>query len=286
MPPPTINTSAYAAPTETARQPTKLPTKGSTYEYDDTLAGTGINLEEEELYMANGFERRDGFATYPAGTRGTFYGAGFANQDPEKVPTRSQEELAAEAGDRAWNEAAARLASARAHELKDNFLSPAVLHMRLKTATKKHNLEINCETKPGGNQTMGRLAQVDGNAKPEVGVRVKQNSYGTFVNTYGSFIPKDAYLADQIMLLSIATKERLRGMLDDANRIATTRQQTAHGVVPPAWVDAAVTPHSAANGTASPGENSQAGLESATSPRTGKRKRGSPKLVVFWLIHS
>ncbi|KAK8086653.1 hypothetical protein PG994_001627 [Apiospora phragmitis] len=216
----------------------QAPAKAFAYDMDDTLAGTGINLDEEEQFM-NDFESRAGFGAFAPSGRGNFYGAGPASQPVEPSQARTQEELAAEAADRAWNGAAHRLALSRIHDWKEEgFVSPAMLHHRLESIAKANNLELNMDPKPTKeHMPLGRFTQPANLLKPTV---------------------TEAYLIDQIALLSLATKERMGELLAEADSIACLRQQTAHGAVPPEWADAALSPPlTQANSAVSPSTKAQ-----------------------------
>ncbi|KAK8038856.1 hypothetical protein PG993_007267 [Apiospora rasikravindrae] len=255
-PPATPYTSDAARQAPVIKQ---APAKAFAYDMDDTLAGTGINLDEEEQFM-NDFESRAGFGAFAPGGRGNFYGAGPASQPVEPSQARTQEELAAEAADRAWNGAAHRLALSRLHDWKEEgFVSPAMLHHRLETIAKANNLELNMDPKPTKeHMPLGRFTQPANLPKPEVKVTTDKAPSGTLVRTVGSIIPKDAYLIDQIALLSLATKERMGELLAEADSIACLRQQTAHGAVPPEWADAALSPPlTQANSAVSPSTKAQ-----------------------------
>jgi hypothetical protein len=237
---------------------------------DDSLAGTGINLDEEEQYM-NDYETRMGFGAHVPGGRGSFYGAGPANQPVEPSQTKSQEEMAAEAADRVWNDAAYRYGVSRAHDfLQQGFIHPAIIHARMSKAAAANGLDLNLDPKPSNaNMPLGRFSNPNHWEKPSVRVTTKTSPESTVVTTSGSFLPKDAYLIDQIALLSLATQTRLGELLSDANLIACNRQQTAHGVIPPEWVDAAEPPSI---------------LDSAVSPRTNSRKRKFNSFSMFSLL--
>ena len=247
------------------------PTKSSEYDVNDMLAGTGINLDEEAEKL-NDFEIREGFPHHPPGGRDSFYGAGPANQPPQQNDARSQEELVAEVADEAWNAAARNLAIFRTNELLHPFLEPGILHQRLQNRAIKHGLTLNDDLKPEGkSQYTGKLTNPADFPKPEIIVSTKEAPDGTMVESHGSFIPHDAYLIEQITLLSLATKEHVRSLLGEANRIATTRQQTAHGTVPADWVHAAAPPQPSTNGAEA--KSPRTGAESAVSPRATTLKR-------------
>jgi hypothetical protein len=108
--------------------------------------------------------------------------------------------------------------------------------------------------------------------EPQVTVTTKVLPDAAVVLTTGSWIPHDAYLADQLALMSIASKHRLRMLLEDANRIAKNRQISSHGDIPEEWqIAAAPLP------THTEGEQQQqvdAVPDSAISPSTNPLKRG------------
>ncbi|KAI0541410.1 hypothetical protein GGR58DRAFT_18822 [Xylaria digitata] len=274
MGPPAIHPSNSFSAANEAKQPSRpAPSKTTAYEMNDMLMGTGIDLEEEAEYM-NNLETRTGYPHLPAGGRDSFYGAGPANQSAELIDEQSQEEYAALAADRAWNEAAHRLAVTRSQEIRQHLLEPGILHKRMHDISQKFGLTLNVDLKPDGrSQYMGKFSQPADFPKPEMKLLFRKNPDGTSttVQTYGSFIPKESFLVDQIALLSIGTKERLRDLLSDANKIAQTRQKSSHGTVPTEWLDAAASPSPKVNGTHV--EGTRTGAESAVSPRTNPLKR-------------
>ncbi|KAI1741012.1 hypothetical protein F4680DRAFT_416910 [Xylaria scruposa] len=278
MGPPAIHPSSFPA-NDVNRQPTRpAPSKAVAYEMNDMLMGTDIDLEEEAEYM-NNLETRTGFPHLPPGGRDSFYGAGPANQPAEPTDIKSQEEYAALAADRIWNEAAHRLAITRSQEIRHHLLEPGLVHKRMHEVAQKFGLGLNLDMKPDGrSQYMGKFSQPADFPKPELKIMFQPTSDGTSstVRTCGSFIPKESYLVDQIALLSIGTKERLQDLLGDANRIAETRQKSSHGVVPMEWADVAALPSPKSNGVHA--EDSRTGPGSAVSPRTNPLKRPSDEI--------
>ena len=274
MGPPSVAPSSFSSANNDAQkqQGSKpAPAKGSDYDMNDMLAGTGINLDEEAEKL-NDFEIREGFPHHPPGGKDSFYGAGPANQPAQHTDARSPEELAAEAADEAWNAAARNLAIFRTNEMLHPFLEPGILHKRLQNRAIKYGLTLNDELKPDGkNQYVGKLNNPADFPKPEIIVSTKEAADGTMVETHGSFIPHEAYLLEQIALLSLATKEHVRTLIGEANRISTTRQQTTHGTVPTEWIDAAALQQPSPNDTQP--KSPQTGTESAVSPRAKPLKR-------------
>lgn len=251
--------------------------KNYNYEMDDMLAGTGINLEEEQELM-NDFEMREGLGSYRPGGRKALYGAGVANQPPEESDARTQEELAAEAADKAWNSAAQRLALTRTVEVTSHLLDPGLLHRKMAAIASRNNLGLNLDLRADGKtQYMGRLAAPDSFPKPAIKVSTVKATDGTIVTTHGSFIPKEAFLVDQIALLSIATREHLRGLLTDANKKSISRQQKTHGAVPAEWTPAASPGPAVTNGVDSPASAAASGV----SPTTTSKKSKAPLTLIY-----
>ncbi|KAK4180731.1 hypothetical protein QBC36DRAFT_319626 [Triangularia setosa] len=229
-----------------AMLPPSKPVTTKEYEYDvsDALAGTGVDLRAEEQYLAELYggsfaqEARTGLPANAPGSKGSFYSAGPANQ-PAEATGLSQEQFEAEAAKRAWDEAAQRLAVTRSNELKNPFLIVPNLHYRVDKIAREHGLTLNLELK-NQQQTMGKMRTPQEFPQPKVTVSSKHGPDGMVVSTKGSFLPHDAYLVDQLALLSIATKHRLRELLEEANGIANIRQTTSHGEIPSEWADVAV----------------------------------------------
>jgi hypothetical protein len=242
VPVPIPNTSGAMGPPQ---RPAERPQKELEYDYTDSLAGTGIDLRAEEQYLAelysNSFdEARTGFGQQAPGPKGSFYGSGTVNQPSQSTdPKRSQQDIERETAEKAWYEASANLAVTRANEIKDPFLLIALLHRRAEKITKEHHLNLNLEMK-NNIQSMGKMRLPDSFPQPSVTVSSKKGADDSvMVQTTGSFVPQDAYLVDQLALLSIATKSRLRDLVGDAQGVAIHRQTTSHGEVPEEWTPAA-----------------------------------------------
>jgi len=251
-------------------KPIEKAAKDPEYDVTDALAGTGVDLRAEEQYAADLFagafaqDAKTGLPANPPGSKASFYGAGFVNQAGLPTDGRSQEEIAAEFAKRAWEEAAHRLGSIRSNELKTPFLEVNVLHHKADKIAKEHGLTLNLDLK--NVPQIGKLRHPQEFQQPRITVETKTGPDGALVITRGSWIPHDAYLADQMALLSIATKHRLRGMLEEANSVARIRQTTSHGEVPEEWADVAVPLKSAV-------ESAQEGAEGSAAVPANPLKR-------------
>lgn len=228
------------------QRPAERPTKDYEYDVTDSLAGTGIDLRAEEQYMSELYsnaldtnsDARTGFAHHPAGPKSTFYGAGPANQPPAPNAAQDQDQFAVKAAQQAWAESSMRLAVQRTQEINDPFLMVALLHRRAEKIAREHHLGLNLDMK-NNNQSMGKMRLPEQFPVPTVTVRMDPGPDSTMVQTTGSYIPHDSFLVDQLALLSIATKQRLREMVEEADVVAVNRQKTSHGDVPEEWAVAA-----------------------------------------------
>ncbi len=264
-------------------KPAEKPVKEYQYDVDDSLAGTGIDLRQEEQFQADYFaghfrsEARTGFPANTPGDRASFYGAGLANQPAQPTATSNQEKLHMGAAIRAWTESAKALATVRSQEIRDPFLQILAVRGRADKIAREYGVGLNVDQKQG----LGKMTREYNFPAPRVTVKTTVGPDSAMVATAGTFIPEDAYLTDQIALLSIATKHRLRALIGDAHKLAVLRQQTSHGKMPEEWFDAAAPLPVAVAGESGAGEGAsqdqdaspRAGDESAVSPRTNPLKR-------------
>ena len=261
-------------------RPAERPAREFEYDATDSLAGTGIDIRAEEQALADyyaGYFTRDSRTGLPANAAGgkpSFYGSGAANQPGQPTSAQNQEELAAQAADTAWSEAAHRLAASRSSEIKDPFLLIAILHHKAEKTAKENGLGLNLETR-NSIQLPGKMRNPHEFPHPKVTVSTKTSPDGAFVTTTGSWIPHDSYLIDQLALLSLATRQRIRNKLEDSLDVATTRQKTSHGEVPLEWADVAA-PLNIALAGATSDEVPLGPLEGASGPSANILKRKLP----------
>lgn len=228
------------------QRPAERPVKDYEYDVTDSLAGTGIDLRAEEQYMSELYsnamegssDARTGFATQPPTGPSSFYGAGPASQPAEAIQDQTQRDYEAQAAQRAWTESSMRLAAQRTQEIASPFLLVAIMHRRAEKIAREHHIGLNLELR-NNTYTAGKLRYPEQFPTPTVNIKTQTGPDSATVTTTGSFIPQDAFLVDQFALLSIATKQRLRELIEDANGIALNRQRTSHGDVPEEWSPAA-----------------------------------------------
>ena len=214
-------------------------------ELGDVIAGTGIDLREEEAALVNynkgGQQRQDGgyganlphsfnslgtnytapnyYSNNVAGDRNSFYGAGTFNQPAE--PPKSTEEIEAKARKKALR----RKAEIKSYHLNDPFLAPKLL-LRLVGKLAQNNQVlvpttglIQNQSKPGA---LPRKVIVQGPDRNEVLKMV----------TTGDYLTTDSPYVEVLSLLSLATEERLRGLVEDAAALAKGRRTGSSGIVP------------------------------------------------------
>lgn len=250
----------------------------------DVLGGTGVDLAEEEQYTfqqySSSFNAQvsrsqpgnisagHSFTQFPPGHERSFYGSGPANQPGEAPNAKSQEDFEKKAADKAWVDAAHNLAVSRQRELNNPFLVVSNVHKRMEKIAHDNGLGLNTDV----NLKMGTMRLPEHFPEPNVKVQTAVGPDGALIATTGTFIPADSLLVDQLALMSISTKHRLRGLLEDAAKLAKGRQTGSHGKIDDEWADVAV-PGCARQNNIVIEDGPRSGWESAVSPLTNPLKR-------------
>lgn len=250
----------------------------------DVLGGTGVDLREEEQYtfqmyntsfnsqlsgsQSGTISSGNSFTQFPPADERSFYGAGPANATAEKVNTKSQDEYHKKAADKAWHDAARNLALSRQRELDNPFLQVGLVNMRAQKIARDNGLLLN--TDPKG--MMGTMTLPEHFQQRGVRVQTAVAPGIALTATDGNFLPADAMLVDQLALLSIATKHRLRGLIEDATKLARGRRTGSHGIIPEEWADAAAPSNPDGSSLVTEGAP-RSGWESAVSPHSNPLKR-------------
>jgi hypothetical protein len=252
----------------------------------DVLGGTGVDLREEEQYtfqmynssfnsqqsgsQSGAISASHSFTQFPPGDEASFYGAGPANVVAEPANTKTQNEHQAKAADKAWRDAAHNLAVSRQRELNNPFLLIGIVHKKMEKVARENGIGVNTDV----NGKMGTMKLPGDFPSPTVKSQTVVGPDGSMTTTSGAFLPADSLLVDQLALMSIATKHRLRGLLEDATKLAKGRQTGSHGIVPEDWADVAAPSNVATSSLVAEGAP-RSGWESAVSPRTNPLKRMS-----------
>lgn len=251
----------------------------------DVLGGTGVDLREEEQFTFNMYNKSfnsqlsgsqsgtissgNSFTQFPPGDERSFYGAGPANATAEVPNTKSQEEYHRKVVDKAWNDAAHDLAVSRQRELNHPFLTIGLVTQKMDKIARENGLFL----KRGAAGQMGTMKLPSDFPSPSVNVQTALGPNAGITATSGNFLPYESLLVDQVALISISTKHRLRGLIEDAARLAKGRQTGSHGHIPAEWVDVAA-PAKIIGGIKKGSEAApRSGWESAVSPHTNPLKR-------------
>ncbi len=248
-------------------------------ELGDVLAGSGVDLREEEAallaYGRPGQQRQDtmyGGSSFNSfgpshstptnnfyspnvpGDRNSFYGAGTFNQPAE--PYRSAEEIAAAE----LKKALRRKAEIKSYHLNDPFLLCGSLSNRLWRQAQSMQVQVPNKglLSNVSRQNVPQQLLVHGPDKND-NLRVVKGEY--LLNTDGPFV-------EILSLLSLATEERMRGLVEDAATLAKGRGTGSHAIVPVELTDLATGEGATetANGLPTPGN-------SAVSPKSNPLKR-------------
>lgn len=192
-----------------------------------------------------------------AGGKDTFYGGGTFNQPA--APYQASEAFAEEQR----KKAARRQAEKKQYHLNDPFLFTGSLKRKVFACADANHARL----------PMDGVYSPQRNARqPMLPVEVTAPDGTTVVATKGqSFVYPDAPMVDIFALLSLATEERIRSVIEDAAALALGRRVGSHGVVPPEWSDLAV--GNGAEPATAIFTPARSGWESAVSPKTNPLKR-------------
>lgn len=241
----------------------------------DVLANAGVDLRAEESFAMSfhtgsyntqpAFNQPGtpatghAFTQFPPEDASSFYGAGPANQPGVSSDKATQDQHLKNTADAAWRDAAFKLAVSRQHELKHPHVHVGALWAKMDKIAKDNGLVLNTDH--------GKMPQLKLPAEypAEVKLQTVKGPDNAMVVAEGTFIPPDTALADQLALMSLATNQRIRILLEESVAIARGRRIGSHGVIPSEWADVAA-PTTASAGTVVPEGAPRNGWESAVSP--------------------
>lgn len=204
---------------------------------NDLVTSSGIDLREEENYLANSYRSNAAGQTassqnnfdllHPGSfTLGNNRGSGVFNQPPSaQTPEQELYER--------HKKAARDLNEKRQHHLEDPFLWGSSLRQRLEKISNDNGVKIPVDG------LFDRIPE----RQPEHVVRQSMTgSDGSGLARYKapSILNRNAPLDGIMSLLSLAANERLRGLIEDAYGTARGRRIGSDGIVPPEWSDLAV----------------------------------------------
>ena len=245
-PPTSLPTSQYDAPQLRGgtmgppSRPNDKPTDIN--DLGDVLAGSGVDLREEEAAMfrfsstdrqygarqsnelANTtptpypFTRDNHYSPYVPGDRQSFYGAGFYNQPA--VPYKSAELMAEENKKRRIRDRA----EIKQYHLNDPFLLAGTLRKKMLTEVNKYHIKFD---------DSGLFLPKNPPDPPQKRTFYGPDGHGVEKRLYNqAILQHDSTLVEILSLLSLATQERMRMLVEDAATLARGRRVGALGIVP------------------------------------------------------
>jgi hypothetical protein len=266
----------------------------------DVLAGSGVDLREEEAALFNRFGNTssqqttasfgsnaassfdsarsnssrtyqfspygniDHFSQNIPGDRSSFYGAGTFNQPatPNKTPEELEEEARAKL--------VRRQAERAQYHLNDPFLLGASLHQRLMKQLRTMHVDVDRRGLYQSNDHNPFKMYIVGPDGNEVLMTLHGQDLLGHNNT----------MAEILTLLSLASRDRIRALIEDSGALAKGRRIGSHGVVPSELADLAYGLGTATFANARPSIG-----DSSASPSANPLKRKSYSLMresLFW----
>lgn len=206
---------------------------------EDPLAGTGVNLDEEERNLTNStyYSQQSGmnvsfdsqgssFGPSPAGDSFERPGAaGYLNghdETPEELQRRTESEA---------NFRAARWAQ---HPLWDAFLQGDPLEKKLNKCAYENGIKSPKD---------GLFYATKSHTRPQTTRVTGQDGASQIIDRGQAILSADSgdALGDMMKLLVLATKDRITGLLDHSGRLACERRDHSTGRIPVEWKTMAIT---------------------------------------------
>jgi hypothetical protein len=221
---------------------------------NDMVTASGIDLREEENYLAATYRNRHSESSFNASFGNSqssstlsvntsfnqwsqeSYGTqpGFQPHGPLSQPAVSQksvEEILKEK----HRQAVRRFSEKKQQHLNDPFLQTANVRDKLQRKTLEYQVRL--DAKGYYEQATQKPPQTPQNVHATT--MVGADGTGVIAVKASGMLEQGAPLVDLLSLLSLAANERLRGLLEDAHAISRARQFGSQGVVPPEWADIA-----------------------------------------------
>lgn len=210
----------------------------------DVFHGSGIDIREEENYMANSFRNTHASTSFNAsapssnntlGSLGNLNGqASFAGHGPISQAPATEQDLNRDI-ERKHFIAARQLAESRQQHLRDSFLNSNRVRHRMHQIAYEQGVALDVTGLFDKIEPAVQATTMNGQAI--VATQVDKRTLAD--KPKDGLLTETAPLADLLSLVSIAANERARSMLDDAYRLARGRRYGSHGLVPPEFADVA-----------------------------------------------
>lgn len=228
---------------------------------EDPLAGTDINLDEEERNLTSStYYAQQHAANTSFGSQATSFGpgsggasferpgsSGYQNgyeESPEEMQRRRQAENDFRAG--RWAQ----------HPLWDAFLQGDPLEKKLNKCAYENGIKSPKD---------GLFYATKGQMRPQTTRVIGLDSASQVINSGQTILSTESgdVLSDIMKLITLATRDRVTGLLDHSARLAYERRDHSAGRIPTEWKTVAITP-------APPGVSEPAG--SVAAPTSLKRE--------------
>ncbi|KAF7507002.1 hypothetical protein GJ744_011026 [Endocarpon pusillum] len=207
---------------------------------EDPLAGTGVNLDEEERNLTSStyYSQHQG-ANTSFGSQGTTFGPGSGAGSFERPGSsgyqNGNEENAEDMQRRGQAEADFSAGRWAQHPLWDAFLQGDSLGKRLDKWSYENGIKSPKD---------GLFYATKGQMRPQT-TRVTGHDGASLIIDRGQTIistESGDVLGDIMKLVSLATRDRITGLLDHSARLACERRDHSAGRVPTDWKAVAITP--------------------------------------------
>ena len=218
----------------------------------DIVSASGIDVREEENYLAQTYRNQHAADSSYANPSSQLFqsnapspnnhrvwsepglgrhglpGDGPFNQPPVDMKTVEEDLIAKE------KKAARIQAEQQQQHLRDPFLEVNTVRHRIARRANQQGVALNLE---------GLYDKVPEAHRTADGTKIQgPNGTGIVAVQAPSILSENASLVDIFTLISLATGERIRGIVEDAFGLARGRQYGTHGIVPPEWSPLAAGP--------------------------------------------
>lgn len=217
---------------------------------NDMVTASGIDLREEENYLAATYRNRHAETSFNSQSTSTLsvntsfnqwsqenYGnhPGFQSHGPLSQPAVTQKSLE-EIQNEKHRQTVYNFNARKQKHLNDPFLQTGAVRDKLDRKTVEYQVRLDQKGiyDQGQPKTHPQTPQ-----NPHGSTMMGADGTGIVVAKASGIIEQGAPLVDLLSLLSLAANERLRGLLEDAHAISRARQFGSQGVVPPEWADIA-----------------------------------------------
>ena len=244
--------SIMGPPSRPADKVERLDRTTDLNQLSDIVSASGIDVREEENYLAETYRNQQtvnstnsnsltfqvqsnahqinnsNIWSQPRSTGHGLPGTGPFNQPPVSIQT-VEDELTEN-----HRKAARALAEQQQQHLRDPFLEVNTVRHRLAKRANQQGVGLNLE---------GLYDRVVDTPRTTYGTKITgADGTGIVAVQAPSILNENAPLVDIFTLISLATGERVRGLVEDAFGLSRGRQYGSHGLVPPEWSSLATGP--------------------------------------------